>query len=494
MEVSDRQISIESSTTEIKLVSEEYVPLTMPRILGTFDMTAVYLMIIFFITNATTAAGGGAAAFTYLLIGGITFFLPAVAATAQLGVLFPNEGALYNWTHKVLGGYWSFFAAFCAWFPGVLVMVTAGDVIVGYLQGLNSQWLVQPWQQGLVLIFFLAFSGVIAVQRFRTVQNIVNVVIMLTFLGVLLIGIAGVVWLVKGNQPVTSFHHLSDWMPNPGNYSLFGLVTLAYLGMDTALNMGGEITETKVIKKHLLWGTLLVLLGYFVATFSLLVVEGPVNGAIPFALVSLVDITLGKFAGNITAICLMSFFVLAAVVYNYAYARLLLVAGIDKRLPINMGKLNKHRIPANAIILQTIVAGVVAAFIFLIFPYVLKLNNPVNLSTEVYNVILASSTLVWALSSLFLFVNLALIYFRDRSRLLKQLIFPRPVLWLCIVLGSISCVIAIADSLFFSWIGLLIDNAHWWYIIGGITFIFLVFAAIGSMLASSEIEWQKMNE
>ncbi len=59
-------------------------------------MVAIYLMIIFFITNATTAVAGGAAAFTYLILGGFTFFIPCVIATAQLGVMFPNEGSLYN--------------------------------------------------------------------------------------------------------------------------------------------------------------------------------------------------------------------------------------------------------------------------------------------------------------------------------------------------------------------------------------------------------------
>src|SRR6266851_3691742 len=161
------------------LVSEEYVVKTMPTILGKFDMVAIYLMIIFYATNAATAVAGGAAAFTYLLIGGITFFIPCVIATAQLGVMFPHEGSLYNWTHKALGGYWSFFVAFCAWFPGVLVMIIDGDAIGVYIQGLNIHWLIEPWQQGLVIIAGVAFSGVIAVQRFRMVKNTINMVAVL---------------------------------------------------------------------------------------------------------------------------------------------------------------------------------------------------------------------------------------------------------------------------------------------------------------------------
>jgi amino acid transporter len=101
----------------------------MPPILGTFDMTAVYLVAIFFIVNAATAASGGASAFTYLILGAVTFFIPCAIATTQLGHMFPNEGSLYNWTHKALGGYWSFFIGFCAWFPGVLVIVAGADYV-----------------------------------------------------------------------------------------------------------------------------------------------------------------------------------------------------------------------------------------------------------------------------------------------------------------------------------------------------------------------------
>ena len=480
-------------TTQAPLASEQYVTRAMPPMLGTLDMTTTYLMIIFFITNATTAVAGGAAAFTYWIIGGVTFFIPCVIATAQLGTMFPHEGSLYNWTHKAFGGYWSFFAAFCAWFPGVLVIVSAGDVIVAYLQGLNSHWLAEPWQQGVVLILLIIFSGILATQRFRMVQNIVNVVIGLTFLAVILLGFAGVVWLLKGNHPAASFSHFSDWNinwnKNTGNLYLFGTITLAYLGTEAPLNMGGEIIKRKVITRHLFWGTLLVLLGYFVATFALLVVQGPANGATPFALISTVDMALGKFMGNIAAICIMSFFILAMVVYNYTYARLLMVAGIDQRLPVKIGKLNQYRIPSNAIIFQTTVAVVITALVFFVAPYATHLTSPVNLSTEVYDVMLASSTLVWAFSACFLFVNLVKFAFNDRRAFRAHLIFPERVVWLAVILGSTSCFLAIISTLFYSWTSL-IGNNQWLYIIGSLTFVCLVIAAVGSMLANSEASWE----
>src|SRR5947209_15383723 len=176
------------------LVSEEYVVKAMPGILGKFDMLAIYLLIIFYITNTNTAVLGGAAAFTFLALGGLTFFIPSVIATAQLGYLFPHEGSLYNWTHRAFGGYWSFFVAFCAWFPCILLMITAADVVVSYIQNLYPSLLAQPWQQGLMLVLLLAFSGIIARQRLSLVFNLVNMTLIISFLAVFLVGIAGIIW------------------------------------------------------------------------------------------------------------------------------------------------------------------------------------------------------------------------------------------------------------------------------------------------------------
>jgi glutamate:GABA antiporter len=476
------------------LPSEEYIARAMPTTLGSLDMTTTYLVAIFFIVNAATAAGGGAAAFTYLLLGGVMFFIPCVVATAQLGVMFPYEGSLYNWTHKALGGYWSFFIGFCAWFPGVLVIVSGADIVISYIQGLsNGNWLVAPWQQGIALLGIIIFSTVLALQRQRVIQNVVNVVVGLTFLGVLIIGFAGLVWLLKGKPSVTSFQ-TANWGINSNNYYLFGLITLAYLGTEVPLNMGGEISGRKVVTRHLLWGTLLVFGGYFIATLSLLLIQGT-NAASTggFSLVLIVDSVLGKFFGNVTAICIVSFFLIVPVVYNCTFARLLLVGGIDQRLPARVARLNKNRVPASAIIFQSGIAAVFIAVAFFVVPYVTTLGKPTDLANEVYNVTQAAATLVWAISTAFFFINIFIFYFRDRQSFNLHRIFPMPVLWLCAIVGPIACAVAIVDTLLNSWIPQ-IDNGHWWYIVGGLTLICLVIAGIGSMLASSEAAWQGLSE
>src|SRR5713226_6375126 len=452
--------STESSQQGAALLSEEYSVQTMPKVAGSSGLAGTFVLIIFFITNVPSAVGAGAGTFTFWIVGAITFFIPCVIATAQLGHMFPHEGSLYNWTHRAFGGYWSFFVPFCAWFPCVLLMIVSSDVIVGYLQGLNPKWFVLPWQQGLVLIAVIIFSCVLAVQRTATILNLVKVVLVLAFVAVFLVGLAGVVWLAGGHPADKTFvtNTAAGWgfAWNPSGYytlALFGFICQAFLGIEVPLNMGGEMTGSRVVTRHLLWGTVLVLVGYFVTSFGVLVVTGTTLSGIPFALVTTVQTALGKTAGNIVAILVICNFVVTPAVYSYSYARLLLVV-----------------------------------------PSFTSTANAATLNTIVYNVVISASTLVWAISTAFLPINLVKFYLQDRRAFRKLLIFPMPVLWISIVLGVTTCVISIVGTLLYSLIPNLIGNSSWWYIVGGITLACIIIAAIGSMFANSEASWQTMRE
>src|SRR5260370_20786046 len=356
-----------------ELPSEEYSTKAMPKVAGPLGLIATYVLIIFFITNTPSAIQAGAGTFTFWIVGGLTFFLLCAICTAQLGHMFPHEGSLYNWTHRAFGGYWSFFVSFCAWFPCILLMIVAAEGVVGYLQGLNSNWLTQPWQQGLVLMLIVAFSGFIATRRFATTLNLVKVVLGIAVLEVFITGLAGVVWLLQGHHAATSFKTPTDWgfAWNPNGFytsALFAFIVQSFLGIEVQLNMGGEMTGRKTVTRHLFWGTILVLVGYLVTTFGLLTVVGTAPSGNPFAMVLAVKIALGPVVGNILAILIMCNFVVTPAIYSYSYARLLLVVGIDQRFPMRVARLNNNDDPANAIIFQTIVAMGFAFILFVVIP------------------------------------------------------------------------------------------------------------------------------
>jgi glutamate:GABA antiporter len=479
--------------TDGGLLSERQVPETMPCILNTWDMTTTFVVSIYLATCATTAASAGPAALTYLLLVGAIFFLPSLIATLQLGVMFPFEGALYNWTHKALGGHWAFFSGFCAWFPGVLISASVADLFISYLQAMYPGWLATSWQMGLAISIILVLAGLISIQRFRTVQNLINILIGLMFIGSLLVGISAFVWLMTGHHSAVNFAQWSAWRMTPQNLSLFGLTSLAYIGTEAPLNMAGETIGSHVVKRHLILGAVLIGITYLLTTVSILIVQGPAVAGDPFALVTTANMALGKPFGSIVAVCSLASFSATILAYNYIYARLLLVGSIDRHLPKALGKLNTQRVPANAILFQTALSILFTIIIFVLAPLTLPFQDQMNFSLIIYHISQAAASLVWTVSAAFLFINLMVYSILHPQNFHRHRIFPMSILWICIGLGLLSSCYTIIDTLLFSWASQ-VNDGQWWYIVGGLTSIFLIIAGIGSIIANSEAYWQDFKE
>src|SRR5437868_13397073 len=115
---------------ERTMISERIAPGMLPRVLNSMDMTIIFVAIVLFIVNASAIQRAGPSAFTYWILGFLLFLIPGALVTAQLGLMFPQEGSLYVWTQKALGPVWGVFAGVCAWWPGVLVMVATSGLVV----------------------------------------------------------------------------------------------------------------------------------------------------------------------------------------------------------------------------------------------------------------------------------------------------------------------------------------------------------------------------
>jgi glutamate:GABA antiporter len=263
-----------STRTEL-LRSERIAGGILPKVLNSFDVTVVYIAIILWIPSAAIVTGAGAAAFIYWGLGFITFLIPGAVITGQLGLMFPGEGSIYVWTTKALGNFMGFLAGFCAWWPGVLGMIAAGDLIVSLIQQMGKLFglklLSDPGMQGMVIIAVLVLSYILSMQRFRSVQNIINIILVLYIGSILLIGLAGVLWLMMGHRGnVDLSYHGSSWALNSSNFTFYGTVVLALLGVEVPLNMGVEIRDMRSIKHYLLWGSIVVIISYLVVTFGIM--------------------------------------------------------------------------------------------------------------------------------------------------------------------------------------------------------------------------------
>jgi amino acid transporter len=395
-----------SQADERVMVSERLAPGMLPRVLNSFDMTIIFVAIVLFIVNASAIQQAHQAAYTYWILGFVAFLIPGALVTAQLGQMFPQEGSLYVWTQKALGPFWGFFAGFCAWWPGILVMVATGDAVVTIWQFIDTGGLPKAWEQGLVILAVLWFSAFMSTLRLRMTQSYANVAVVFYGAAIFVIGLAGILWLIGSGRSATGgWGHASNWSIHSGQWTWFGFVILALLGIEVPLNMGVEIVNMRAIKKYLFWGSIVVMIAYLWATLGTML-------ALPAAksVGATTDILRGVqvgFGGShafaiVIGLVLLWFFVSNTIVYNYSFSRLLFVSGLEQRMPKELGTVNKRKVPIYAIVTQTVLSSIFVVAIF--NPWVSGNNNQ-----RAYWLFQAAVTVIWCISMILLFADIFLV-------------------------------------------------------------------------------------
>jgi amino acid transporter len=387
------------------MVSERVAPGMLPRVLDTTDMTIIFLAIVLFIVQASVIQPAGPAAYTYWILGFLLFLIPGALVTAQLGQMFPQEGSLYVWTQKALGPFWGFFAGFCAWWPGVLVMVATSDLVVTIWQFIRPGDLSKTWEQMIVILAVLWFSAALSTMRLRVTQSYANLVVFFYGAAIFVIGLAGILWLLGGGKSANSFAGAHNWLPNSGTWTFFGLVILALLGIEVPLNFGVEIKDMRAIKRYLIFGSLVVMAAYLWATFgNMVTVPLADNNSTTGILTAVQTGFWGSHAfAVVVALVLMWFFVSNTVVYNYSFSRLLFVSGLERRLPPTFGKVSARKVPVHAVLAQTVVASIFTIVTF--GPWAQNGNFP----SQVYLVFQAAVTVIWCVSMVLLFGDVFLV-------------------------------------------------------------------------------------
>ena len=461
------------------LRSERIAGGILPKVLNSFDMVAIFVAIVLFISNSAVMAGGaGPAAYIYWGIGFITFLIPGAIVTGQLGLMFPGEGSIYVWTNKAFGPFMGFFAGFCAWWPGVLVMIATGDAVVSLIQQLNSNFLTEPWQQGVAIILVIAFSFWLSILRFRVTQNFVNVVFVAYGGAILLVGIAG---LLSLGHPAPVDYSPKGWSLNLGNLTFYGTVILALLGIEVPLNMGVEVNDVRAITRYLLWGAAVVIAAYLIGTFGVMVAVPLKDQGSPAAVAEAVQLGFGAAGtalGWVVNIIFIGFFIFNTAVYNYSFGRLLFVSGLDRRMPAVMSKVNANRVPWVAVLVQSIISAFFTALAFIIAPYALKTGlKPGDLSTVVYDILQAAVTVIWCVSMVVLFVDVIIIRYKYHETFTRTRLAPDWVFYLCSLLGLLASGFGVYVTFTGPWTPL-IAYSSWLMWIGGIAILSLIVGAV----------------
>jgi glutamate:GABA antiporter len=427
-----------AAADERQMVSERIAPGMLPRVLDSLDMSIIFLAVVLFIVQASVIQPAGPTAFTYWILGFAAFLIPGAFVTAQLGQMFPQEGSLYVWTQKALGPFWGFFAGFCEWWPGVLVMVATSDLVVTIWQFVDPGSLSKPWHQMIVILAVLWFSAWLATLRLRVTQSYANIAVFFYGGAIFVIGLAGILWLVGGNSSANSFSGFSNWVPDGSNWTFFGLVILALLGIEVPLNMGVEIVHIRAIKKYLFWGSIVAMTAYIWATFgNMVTVPLADNNSTTGVLTAVQHGFWGAhWFAVVVGLVLMWFFVSNTVVYNYSFSRLLFVSGLERRMPAALGRVNeKTKVPVNAVLAQTAIASIFAIVTF--GPWAQGSNFP----AQVYLVFQAAVTVIWCLSMVLLFADIFLVKRAFPQTFEEVKVANTNLLFACGIVGVVSSIV-----------------------------------------------------
>src|SRR5207245_10758583 len=97
--------SVGAPTRSGELLSERIAPGILPKVLGRFDMIAIFVAIVLFAVQGSVVQPAGASAFVYWILGFVTFLIPGAIVTGQRGPTFPGDGSLYARPNQPRGSF-----------------------------------------------------------------------------------------------------------------------------------------------------------------------------------------------------------------------------------------------------------------------------------------------------------------------------------------------------------------------------------------------------
>ena len=409
----------------VKMASEEFQEpaehsrLNLPVALRPRDVTIFLILIVLSVSGASQIRAVGTASLLYWLTGFCTFLLPCAYVTYWLTNRFPGRGGPYLWATRIMGTHWAFIAAFGAWLPCVFAVIsTLANCLILLENVFPSQQYVNPIVPLLFLLLFILIATIVACLPLRRLRYILFAVTALYVAVPLLVGAAGVWWLLSGH------HSANIWLTWPTSFSTFrlvlsssattyGLVVLVLLGVGLPTFLNGEMRDKQErrvrhrgrVGRFLLLGSILVSFAYIIQAWSIAVIlPSQQTDNLP-ATIQAVQVVFGPLASMIVTCMLILSQIATIIAYLLIASRILLLLARDRRLPMSLTELNKHGVPVRSIITQTIMIVVLALFALFVVPVALQyVIDPRLLSSIIYSVLQSSVSLLLIFFTMQLFV------------------------------------------------------------------------------------------
>lgn len=414
-----------------KTASEILAPKLLKKVMGKFDLTALYFALIFGSYGAAQMTAEGWAGIPMLLLAAITFLLPTAMASYELGSVFPGEGGTYLWAHKAFGPFHGFISGWLSWVPIFLLLPLGVSTVIAHLQ------FAVGYDFSLSLSIFLQIVLIVIVTLISCLKLKLSQGYIKAMFGVSL-GTAVIVFVVA----ITSYRGVNPIDSNVYDFNVFehgamySAAILWLLGVEVPFNMGTEIKDHRNSTKHMLiWGTAFLLLGYLLGIFGTLALT-PVDSIDATTGISRAVGSVYPFLGIIVALMVSFAVVSQDVAYMNSYSRLLFVSGLEKRLPESFSYLTKNTVPIIALLVQCIGAALV----------VIIFSSIKNLASA-FQLYLASLVVVWVSALLYVFCAIPIVrqkyadYYKENK--VWKIPFGKVGMWVIVVAGVFFSLVAI---------------------------------------------------
>jgi amino acid permease len=177
---------------------------------------------------------------------------------------------------------------------------------------------------------------------------------------------------------------------------------------------------------------------------------------------------------------LCTFYIVSSGAYSIVQSRLVVMASLDRRLPLGLSKLDGTGVPRNAVNAQTLILVVVKLGVFMVA--LLLSAQGAGFEIIVYTLISASAVVLWAISALALFVVGAVLIVRNQA-LANRVGGPSPALmWASSLVGIIATAACLWLVFTGPWIPLVTPDA-WFFWVALLALASFALGAVYSFLA-----------
>ncbi|NEG70195.1 amino acid permease [Bifidobacterium choloepi] len=352
--------------------------------ISTIALTMMTVTTLAGIANDVQLSFYGLSAVTYLLIGGILFFIPTGLVAAELASGWSQRGGIFRWVGEGLGTFPAICCLLILWFQTSFSFgsgIPGSSATIGFFTS-DYNWAVNfaesdhSWKVTLpIMLGWLAYYWFIcwlATKGVKVFSNIAKYgVIFGTFIPLAIMMILAVVWLCKGNRPAIDMS-FSGFVPQWSGISTLSLaagVFFSFAGVDmNAAHIKDLKHPSKQFPVVVFISMILAFLIFVIGTviIAMIVPEGQIN------LLYTLDTVfrdLGAQIGFPDLYLVIVYLSLAnsfaALITNLAGPSYMLgQAGRSGFLPKWLQNNNKHGMPSRMMYFQMLFMTIVAFVVF----------------------------------------------------------------------------------------------------------------------------------